>query len=413
MKKFIWIPCFIVGVVLLAGNALAAMPFNLYLTYGSDPSASVVVNFHTEDRLRDSDGTHIYYDVEPRKGDLKAYRHHVEGQVKEIPELPVYRTLHWAEITGLQPLTVYYFSAGNAKNGFSEERAFRTLPSGEEPIRFATGGDMNVNPLTVKLLAQGGKKDPAFCAIGGDIAYVNGRLPQYPTWDTWFQNYDTHMRAPDGRMIPMFVAIGNHETNRLPSTDPKIVSPFYQAFFAEQQSGGSPYFLCMFGKNIALLALDSGHTTLHGGAQSAWLAETLDGLREVPYKFAIYHVPLYPSHRAYEGEGSRLGRVHWEPLFAAYRLTAAFENHDHTLKRSKLLKNGEVAEEGVLYIGDGCFGVDPRTVDDELRWYLEMAQSTGHVWLVEVNSEGVAYRAIGEDGAVLDEYRQARVPQGP
>jgi acid phosphatase type 7 len=390
-----------------AGLASADAPFNVYLTYRGDTSRAIVVNYHLNVRLRDAPEPMVYWDTTARAGDKAAYANHTAGTKSEMPELPIYRTLNWIEVTGLEPDTVYYFIAGDDQNGYTEERSFRTIPAGDQPLRFATGGDLGVTPLTERLLAQTGQQDPLFCAIGGDIAYVNGRFWQYETWDRWFANYDRYMRTTDGHMIPMLMGIGNHETNRLPTTDPVIKAPFYTAFFGQQQADTKTYFTQQFGKNILFIVLDTGHVAPHAGEQAAWLAETLAASTDFLYKFALYHVPLYPSHRAYEGEGSRLGRVHWEPYFTAFGLTTAFENHDHTLKRSKRISNNQIDDEGVLYLGDGSFGVNPRTVEPELRWYLDLQESAGHIWIVDVSTDDIHYRALGDQGQLLDEYRHA------
>lgn len=394
-------------------TAAVAAPINVYLTYQGDTSRSITVNYHLEVRMREveADPT-VHYDTVSRNGEPSRYASKVSGRKYEMPYMPVYRTLNAVELGDLEPDTVYYFVAGDPESGYTEERSFKTAPAGNEPIRFVTGGDMNVTPLASRLLAEAGKQDPLFCAIGGDIAYVNGQVWRYETWDLWFQNYDTHLRTPDGRMVPMLVGIGNHETNGLPSTDPVIRAPFYHHFFALNQSDGKTYFTRQFGTNILFILLDTGHVVPHGGEQSAWLAETLAANATMLYTFAMYHVPLYPSHRPFDGAGSVAGRVHWEPYFSAYRITAGLENHDHKLKRAKLMLNGQPDDDGVLYIGDGCFGVDPRHTDDgNQRSYLEHNEPAGHIWVVDVDEDGVHYRALGDTGQLLDEYRQPVRPR--
>ncbi|MBI2431970.1 MAG: fibronectin type III domain-containing protein [Candidatus Hydrogenedentes bacterium] len=406
--KFLGARLSLVLLLLLAALPVAAAPFNVYLLWDNDPATSIAVNYHTEGRASKMPDPELHYDVQPRGGDPAAYANHSMGTKREIPEFPVDRTLNLASVTGLQPSTTYYFVAGDPQGGYTVERSFRTLPSGDEPIRFVTGGDINVSPSTVRLLAQAGKQDTIFGAIGGDIAYVNGRIWEFATWDQWFKNYDENLRTGDGRMVPIFAAIGNHEVNDFESDNPAVKAPDYTFYFGQVQSQGMTYFSRQIGRNILLIALDTGHIAPHGGAQSAWLAETLAANQAVPYRFALYHVPLYPSHRPFEGEGSRLGRVHWEPYFNAYHLTTAFENHDHALKRSKLLKAGQPDNDGVLYIGDGCFGVNPRPVDPAVRPYLEHQASAAHIWVVDVDSKSVKYRAVGEQGETLDEYHQKR-----
>ena len=123
---------------------------------------------------------------------------------------------------------------------------------------------------------------------------------------------------------------------------------------------------------------------------------------------AVYHVPLYPSHRPFEGKSSVAGRLHWQPLFEAHGVNLAFENHDHALKRTHPLKGGEIVApgEGVVYLGDGCWGLGPRSVEPR-RWYEAHAESTRHFWAVEVDEQGANCRAIGQNGEILD---QVHVP---
>ena len=137
---------------------------------------------------------------------------------------------------------------------------------------------------------------------------------------------------------------------------------------------------------------------------------------EVPYRFAAYHVPLYPGYRSPKGKYSEQGRRHWLPLFDRYHLTTAFEHHDHVLKRSKMLRHNQVDREGTLYLGDGCFGRTPRWVwgprreDRRRRWYLERVERVAHFWRVDVGSRGVAFQAIDKEGRTADEYALERKP---
>ena len=136
--------------------------------------------------------------------------------------------------------------------------------------------------------------------------------------------------------------------------------------------------------------------------------------------FAAYHVPIYPSHRAYGLSDSTLVRAAWLPLFDAYDLTAAFENHDHMHKRTKRLRNNVPDPDGTLYLGDGCLGMAPRDgaqaqlLDDPAELerlglpesYLAAWSSTRHFWLVEVPQGGrsVHFTAVDADGVAFDAY---------
>ncbi len=385
-------------------TSACARPMYPYLTYTHDPATSITVNYQTR---KGTETTIVYYDTVPRYGRIGEYAFSASGEVHSIPNLPVERLIHRVTLNDLTPNTVYYFVAGDTAGGFTAERAFKTIPAGDEPVRFVAGGDMGATPLTATLLIRAAAQDPAFAVVGGDIAYANGEPVNWKLWDKWFELWDRHMRAPDGRMIPMFVAIGNHEVNDWDSSDPAVRAPFYFGYFGGQAP--QTYFDRQFGSNLVFIALDSGHIAPHDGDQAAWLRETLAKHAAVPFKFAVYHVPLYPSHRSYNGESSERGRTSWAPLFDEFHLTAAFENHDHTLKRTKLIDNNAVSDRGVLYLGDGSWGVLPRSVDRERRWYEAFAAGKNHVWIVDVAPEGVMYRALGLKGQNLDEYTSPAV----
>jgi len=391
---------FVAAVYLVVAMASAqAKPFYLYLTYPDNPSTTITVNYQTERPVPEST---VRYDTASHKRDKGAYTHQADGSTLQIPGLPVKRTIHTITLRGLEPNTTYYFTAGSVQDGFTEERSFKTIPSGDEPIRFITGGDMDSTPRTQALLKQAANKAPLFVIVGGDIAYANGELSNYKAWDRWMSNWEKFMVAPDGRTIPVVIAIGNHEVNDSESPDPKKRAPFFFEYFGRQSD--LTYYARNFGANIALFVLDSGHLAPYDDAQKEWLQQALEKNKDVRYRFAVYHVPLYPSHRPFDAEGSKAGRTHWLPLFDQYKLTAAFEDHDHTLKRTHLLRDNKVAPDGTLYIGDGSFGVDPREIEGGLRWYEATAAGTSHFWVVDVAPDKVTYTAIGQDGTTLDQY---------
>ena len=144
-------------------------------------------------------------------------------------------------------------------------------------------------------------------------------------------------------------------------------------------------------------------------SQAAWLQAELESAAErFPYRLALYHIPLYPCHRDYSGSNSRLGRESWLPLFDRYRLTLAFEHHDHALKRTFPLRGGAVTAGGTVYLGDGCFGRSPRSISGENVLpdgtpYLAHAEQERHFWLADLTREGLFFQAIGSAGQKLDE----------
>jgi hypothetical protein len=115
------------------------------------------------------------------------------------------------------------------------------------------------------------------------------------------------------------------------------------------------------------------------------------------FRFASYHVPLYPSFYDPEVPASVLLRNNWLDIFDRYYLDVAFENHEHTLKKSKLLRNHQVVDSsGTIYIGDGNWGTVSRPPVD--RWYLEAARAVNHVWAVTLNEQTASFKALTIDG---------------
>ena len=392
-----------------------AAPRFVYLTWEDNPATAVTVSYHTfAPSQQETEGgvegevpavavSRVTFDLRSRARTGKPHRFTAVGTAHELAELADGRRVHRVVLRNLLPDAVYSFVAGDEISGLSAEYSFRTAPDADQPLTFVAGGDMGVGRGAMQLLAQAASQSPLFVLVGGDLAYASAIPENYELWDRWLQNWQDAMVTPDNLLVPMVLAVGNHDV--YDHSEPPSAPLFFRYF----PQGGGSYFSRRVGTNLALFVLDSGHLVPHGGAQAAWLADQLEASRKVPFRFAVYHVPLYPGYRPFTAKGSHLGRHHWGRLFDQFGLTAAFENHDHMLKRSKLLRRGEVAADGTLYLGDGCFGrtsrivKGPRQVDRSRRWYLEKAATGAHFWRVEVVDGEVRYVALDADGKVLDE----------
>ncbi|MCG8603990.1 DNRLRE domain-containing protein, partial [bacterium] len=366
----------------------------------------MTVNYQT---IGTTDQSIVYYDTVPRNGDLSTYSFQTKGDSHKINGLDIYteRTIHTVELTDLIPGQTYYFVAGDPEIGLSDEKKFRTIPENNGALRFVTGGDMSTSSKVPALLMHAAEQNPMFGLIGGDIAYANGRLEKWKKWDTWIENWETFMVTSDGYTIPLVMAIGNHEVNNEDDVDPSRMAPFYFGYFAQAETS---YFTMRFGTNTVLFVLDSGHIVSHAGLQSEWLATEMAKFEAVPNKMAIYHVPMYPGHRDFDQSLSLAARTHWLPIFDKFALTVGFENHDHVMKRTKLLKANQPNDSGTLYIGDGCFGKGPRTLDQAGAYYLDRLEKKRHFWLVEIpdstdhSASGMVFTAIDKEGLMFDTY---------
>lgn len=347
------------------------------------------------------------------------------GAHAKLPEEAPY-LIHAIELTNLEPATTYSFRTGSDEAGSDEEGKiykFRTMPiDPEKPISFVVGGDMYHDTLEILHTTnkQAAKTSPDFALVGGDIAYAADKLSSFfPRWlhpymDKWYgQKFDRwlnwliawkdDMVTPEGVMIPMLPAIGNHDTSGRFDQTPKEAPFFYTLF---PMPGLQGYNVVDFGDYLSIFLLDSGHTHPIAGKQAAWLARNLSERFKTPHKFAIYHVPAFPSvHKMTEPVGAEI-RKYWVPSFDAHRLTAAFEHHEHSYKRTHPIRKGQIASDGVMYIGDGGWGVDkprtPRHVDK--KWYLAKAISSRHFLLVTIEGAKKTVKAINPEGVVIDQF---------
>ena len=389
------VPGLLISLIALTARA---EPRHVYLTWQGDTSRTITVNYQT---LEPAEASTVYFDTKSRNGLPNAYRYTATGSAHEIPGLADGRKIHWVELRKLTPDKTYYFIAGDPQHGFTTERKFRTIPSGSQSLRFVIGGDMGVGSDLTIFLQQAAKLSPAFGVVGGDIAYAGDVLTSYSRWDAWLDNWETNMVTPGGYSIPMVLAIGNHEVRGGVASSPTNAQ-FYLRYFA--QNGEQTYYSRTFGKNLAMFLLDSGHLSRHGGDQAAWLDAQLSAQQNVPHKFAVYHVPLYPSYRLFGEPGSVIGRQTWLPIFDKLHLTTAFEHHDHAFKRTQLLRENKPDPRGTLYLGDGGWGMPARKVGAELRWYEAKAASIQHFWCVDVSRRRVEYRAVNKAGQIFDVY---------
>lgn len=330
----------------------------------------------------------------------------VETEPLKFPESFPF-TLFIAELHDLKPESRYEFILPEAQTVY----AFKTLPSTlSRPVKFVAGGDIyhddisNVEAMNTVAAAQ----NPDFALLGGDIAYSGSKFiffkEEGDRWIQFLKTWSSTMKRSDGTLIPLLTAIGNHDINGRYGQSASNAS-FYFFLFPTHQSTG--YQVVDFGNYLSLWILDSGHAEPVNGKQVAWLEKTMQARQNIPFKLALYHVPAYPSARSFDNERSTAVRKIWLPVFEKYGLKAAYENHDHAYKRTKLLKGGQVSSEGILFLGDGAWGVDyprqPKTPEE--LWYLALSAQKRHVVVTTIYGDQLSIEAISSAGEIFDTFK--------
>lgn len=373
-------------------DGLISMPPAVYLTWTGDPTTTMVAHWHN-------------YEITSNK-----LRHRPAGSGVEWTELGAAtipfphseRMIHTMEITGLAPGSEHEFQV----DGYDETLRFRTMPADlSQPLRFGVGGDVDIGPTADAMTAAISSKDPAFLVVGGDHPYADGRAENFWKWYRYFESFFHNARSPDGRLIPLVMAIGNHEVrNGYAQNHPDFdntaawrlrYAPYFYRCFAFPGDPG--YGVLDFANYLSLVVLDSDHSNLIVN-QNTWLENTLDARRDRTHLIPIYHVPAWTSHRSFEDEFAVRVRQHWVPRLEQAGVHLSFEHHDHTFKRTKPLLDYQENPDGIVYFGDGLWGIGSRQPDTS-RWYLAPgASATHHVHLVTLTASGRTVQSVNASG---------------
>jgi hypothetical protein len=383
---------------------LDAIP-SLYLTWLRDPTTTMVVCWDSDDPSEQSTvqwralGSEIWSET--------------RGTSAPLPHTP--RTAHQVELTGLAPGQRYEFRAGRD----ARTQSFVTMPATlETPLRFIEGGDVYGDGRLMDRMNQfAASLDPAFVVLGGDLGYENGQPELAGRWLRFLQSLSEHLRAPDGRMIPVVAALGNHEVRR---KDQNLIQPEVMPGNAEERRDLAPFYFASFpfpgdpgynvldfGDYLSLVFLDTNHLNLVEGAQTDWLAAVLAARLNRPHLLPVYHVPAYPSVRAFDGEVNQAVRNLWLPLLEKAGVRLAFEHHDHALKVTPPIRGGQRAADGIVFVGDGAWGVGVRAVHDvSATWYLDFAASANGLNEVTLEPGRRTVRVLAADGRELHRVEQ-------
>lgn len=403
--RFFLFACLLLLSPLAAETQRLFDPIAVYLTWLQNPESTMTIQWITATN---------------RNEDTIDYREAGEGQWKSTTGVHVPMPygcpylIHRAMLTNLRPDTDYIFRTGHDGVPFK----FRTMPDDlKKPIRFIVGGDIYHDNLETlrEMNLQAASTNPYFALLGGDITYAADSYgflnffgfgqEKITRWMEWLIAWKNQMITPDGRLIPMIPAIGNHDVTGRFGQSPSQAQFFYALF---PMPGIQGYNVLDFGDYMSIVILDSGHTHSVEGAQTQWLSQILKEREPILHKFALYHVGAYPSVRRYKGGIGGLVRKYWVPLFDQYGLNAAFEHHDHAYKRTHPMRSNQFDPNGVIYLGDGAWGIDKPRVARGMKekWYLAKTAPLRHVIVVTIEAGRRVYMAIDAKGNVIDSYAQ-------
>jgi hypothetical protein len=372
----------------------------IYLEWVQDPATTMIVNWVD---LYPEGTTELYWRQEG-VADWKQAKAARRG----IPPSGLHRCS--LELTELQPDTRYEISIGRIPEKNAKPLFFRTMPRDlkARPVRFLNGGDtMATREMFEAMNRQAALLEPDFVVLGGDLAYENGIWAMRVV--EWLQSWTRTAVTKDGRLLPLVAGIGNHEVRGHYNGKVPGDAPYYYGLFTLPDGRASR--TLDFGRYLSLVLLDSAHTEPIQGAQTQWLERALLERTEQQFLFPFYHYPAWGTTKAPK-QGTPLDnpvaiaiRSHWVPLFERFGISAAFEHDHHNFKRTHRILDGKRDDErGLLYLGDGAWGVLVRTVPPEgSAWWLAKAEARNHLWCIDLRADGVAtIRAFDVQGNVFD-----------
>jgi hypothetical protein len=341
-------------------------PEQIHLTWGENPSTSVVASWASPDpatRPRVRIGQRVI-PAEPRQ-----YTDGINGETVW--------TYH-ASVGGLRPGATYAYTVtadndGNAADPFSA--TFRTAPAGRTAFRFTSFGDL-ATPNTAWVLSYGQSAyavdavesfQPLFHLLNGDLCYADLNPTTQP--EVWRDFGNNNQTSAANR--PWMPCLGNHEVefdngpqgftsyltrytlpdNHVPGFGGRwysfrIGSVLFVSLDADDvvyQDAGA----FVAGPAALTPAAGTGNppiepgTSLYvrgysGGAQTSWLQRTLAAGRGDPsVDWIIVQMHQCACSSSATGNGSDLGiRQQWLPLFDRYEVDLVLNGHDHDYERS-------------------------------------------------------------------------------
>lgn len=372
----------------------------VYLEWMNNPTTTMIINW-----IGSSDSTDIRVNYRVRGGGGPWLQQ--TGSSTTIPDISTV-IRNSVEIIGLTPGAAYEFRI----HGDPKTRFFRTVPSTLTKTRFIVTGDVYGegndpildSELFIETAIAAANRSPFFAVLGGDLVHHDTGTFGPNTLHRYFKflhEWYKSMVTPDGYLIPIVAAVGNHELPGRFGGVPEDAIYFHALFNFPGLQG---YRTLDFGNYLSLIVLNTDHTIRVDGVQQEWLRTQLNNRRGVENVFPVYHVPAYPSARpALPGRGLEV-RVNWVPIFEEFRVRAAFEHDNHTYKRTHPILNGQVNPCGVRYYGDGGFGVG--AVPAQEHWYLNQTVQIRHFIEVVLTPGTRRIAAVAYTGNEVDAVTQ-------
>lgn len=346
------------------------------LVWTDDPSTTITIAWDQLDRKTGE----VFYG-EADKG--RKYWKYPQSQVPQ-DEMDRYEMFtRFAKLSGLSPGTNYYFVIKDA-NGVSKRYWFKTAPAEPEPFTFVAGGDTKSadEPLEAGRASNRlvSKLRPLFVIYNGDFTSGDGTNADY--WKQWLNDWHLQTTTQDGRMIPLFPVMGNHENG-----NKRNLNIIFNAPYQNNDTIHIYNSMNVGGNLLHMIALNSEIRT--DSLQKEWLIRDLEAHRDFQFTMAGYHKPFFP-HTQRKSEKPTIYNA-WARIFYNYGLDLSLDADSHMHKITFPVKPDSTDkafmgfvrddEKGTMYIGEGSWGAMPRDNDDDKPWTLTSGSFNQIKWI--------------------------------
>lgn len=390
--------CFVLGAE-TANAETNKQPKHIHLSWANDDTASsIAVTWRTDEKVTNS---RIYYDESSQEGVIEDYKYSKKASdiVATNGEY-----IHEVALTSLTPGEKYHFICGSEEGGYSSEYSFNLPSQDMENLRFVMGGDSRSRPSEREDINRAmAKTNPLFAVHTGD--FVSQGADQ-SLWDEWFNAMQSQWITPDGSLIPIVPARGNHE---LVGYENEGISPHYFEQFTLPNN--EKWYSLNFGDNLLhIVTLDLLSEDSAGPEEQVeWLKQDLKEHSSYKWTIVSFHAPPFASGEYHESNKS--AKETYSPIFDNYNVDIVVNGHSHIYARiGPLSKVGSEwkldigDEDGTVYYISGGWGAPMYPISP--RWWTVNAftERTHFISAEIVKENFLLLKTMDENRKVLDAY---------
>ncbi|MEK5438406.1 MULTISPECIES: purple acid phosphatase family protein [Paenibacillus] len=375
----------------------SSAPYDLVTTFKGDAGTSRAFTWYTSD----SNAAGV---LELVKGQMSTFVEsdvlRVEANSSTIKTDHGPRGVHKAEVTGLEPGTLYSYRVGSGlEGGWSSVAEFTTEEVELDSVTFINVADSQGEraddfKLWGKTLSKAVQTFPE-----AKFIVHNGDLTENPEdsagWDQFFGNVQGLLSG-----TPLMPVTGNHDQVDDDATD--FTSHFNLPDNGAKGSiAGTSYSFDYGPVHVSVLNTESNLKK-----QAEWLKQDLKST-DKEWKIVAMHRPAYGGNSYKKVED-------WTNIFDAYEVDLVLQGHNHEYSRSYPLRAGKIvpegenpvgAKKGTVYVVTNASGGKFNEKKEDQFYHAVHFQNYKQMFAgISVTKDSLTYQAYDVDGKMLDEF---------